>query len=54
MRGSSFPVTQRMCSSNSRMGRSCTTTEVMEMEPAASELSLTRTVGGSAMVFTLA
>ena len=51
MRASSLPVTPSMYSTSSRTGISCTTTGVMEMDSAASELSLTRTVGGNAIVF---
>ena len=50
MRGSSLPVTPSMCSTSSRIGISCTTTGVSEMDSAASELSFTRTVCGNAMV----
>ena len=46
MRASSLPVTPSMCSISSRTGSSCTTTGVMEMDSAASELSFTRTVCG--------
>ena len=45
-RASSLPVMPSICSTKSRRGRSCTTTRVMEMLPAASELSLTLTVAG--------
>ena len=46
MRGVSFPVTPSMCSISSRMGMSRSTTGVIEIVSAASELSFTRIVSG--------
>ena len=49
MRALSFPTTHRAYSTSSRRSISRATTAVMETAPAASELSFTRIVSGSAM-----